>query len=237
MSKSSVKGVTPLSIPMHHGELINEIASTNRSLEAALRRRKHAELHYYNLPNEENDIFRRRIIIAKTDAKQTDLTDVPDVEDCYCTNLPWIGYTTFKHASRQFRARNALGVVVEVVRQFGDYLYLLCDDANRPTDIPRPALMIQLERRIQDGFHHLEITRELNSTTHALHFGDAPAVPDALIEEMWQLGYVWQGECFANTNHGPAARIYACLYGKIVKEVDLKTGDGYEMEARQLACA
>jgi len=215
----------PVTIPLPTSSVYDrrEILQTNTGLEAALRKRRSAEVVYYSLPSPGHDVYRRRIFAAKQDAKQIRLEDAPDIEDCYDTDLPWIGYVSFNGASRSFRAKTVLGVSVEVIREFDGYLYLMTVEGVKPDKPIPPRLLIRRPALLETGWVNVEVHAQVTEEQFEEHFAQMTPLPAALHAYMHDVGYTYNGELGVFEEHFRVDgqhllhdRIWVGLYGKII---------------------
>lgn len=213
----SIKAPRPIQIPSGSGNELRNIALTNPSLQEALTKRRQADLEQYGIPDKTSDVFRRRITIikaAKDKAPPGD--DMPDLEDAQLTDLPWVGYVTFNGANRQFRSKNRLAVVVEVVREFDGYLYCLAEGINRDRPTPLPVVLNVTPPTAWDAYWNVSKQKDLNFNEAMAIFKDVPAIPPRLAQEMMALGYVVEADGFSLPGvDGVGSKLKCELYGKL----------------------
>lgn len=215
MSKAKVSKVVSTNVPVGPATPA-DVAVTNTSLENVLRKRRSAEVTVYGVPDGSTDIFRRRILTAKQDAKQHDVSDVPDIEDCYYTDLPWLGYVTFRNSSRQFRAKTILGVVVDVVREFDGFLYhMVVDQVAKPAAAP---VLVQKKKASGGGVIEFTVQRDIPDAEFIEHFVGIPQYTESLLKHMKSLGYVHDAvkDWFYTPGRPNDDKIVITRYGKIV---------------------
>lgn len=215
MAKKQVETITVMMDPVKNPR---EVAQTNSSLQTVLSKKNRGEIIYHAMPTEETNLFKRRIGCVKIPKSSVDLSNAPDIEDVYETDLPWIGVTTFCNSTRQFRSRNAVAVVVDIVKEYDGYLYLLTVDAAKPSPGMKPALFNTSRFGLTDAYRKLVIERDLSDDVIRKYFDKASSVPKQLIEELRKIGYVFDGvDTFVDpTGSDPKnSKLHCALYGRI----------------------
>lgn len=201
-----------------------ELAVSNSKVFGLLKKKPNADIYHYAIPHGNQDIFRRRIRVVKvdkTDINPANLVDVPDLNDMHFTNLPWAGHSGFEGASRQFRSKKVLAVVVDVHRQFDGFIYGLFVDAGLEVPEHPPILAYWTRAEAHEDNHSVEFDLTPNEAKMKAYFDGAPILPPTLVKEMLALGYVEDGDGFllkhANVDRC-SARIKVQLYGKLIEK-------------------
>lgn len=197
-----------------------EIASANMRIYNRLKRSSVAEISYCGLPDEDCDVFRRRIRvsrIAKENAAPEAMEDIPDLTDMHFTNLPWAGHSTLNSSPRQFRSKNILAVVIDVVREIDGYLYGLYVDAGQDFTPHDPVLVTLVPAKKSNSEHLLFVNKSPSEDMVETLLKPDFNIPPSLIAEMAAIGYqVDELGFYLPERSGFAARIRCELYGKIV---------------------
>ena len=202
-----------------------EVVRSNYLLVKNLLKRNVCEIDVQGIPDEESDLYRRRIHVIKHPLKANEMNppaeELVTLEDIQFTDLPWLGYVTpAPYGSRQFRGRNSLLASVEVVREIDGYLYSLNCDVGRKDFQVDPAI-IEIEGPTRrDTAYKLKARRVANAEEMKEHFGQAKVVPDSLAKELISLGYVQQDNKFIfPPQNDVSTTIVVYLYGKIITPI------------------
>lgn len=159
------------------------------ALQDRLKRVGSAGTQTYSVPTPKNDLFRLDIRCYKRlKEEDDDISDLPDLEDAYHTDLPWAGYTTFRGASRQFRSKNLLALSIGVVREIDGYLWHLCVQAEASRSNKEDLAVVKIPSKSSKKTPII-VEYDLSSEEQHAHFSNAPTVPMSLTNELFQLGY------------------------------------------------
>lgn len=216
---------TPIRLSSLRAPDLREIVHSNAMLVKVLGKRSIAEIDVQAVPDQLNDLYRRRVNVIKYPLRPGEVNPPADemvtLEDLALTDLPWFGYITANpYGSRQFRSRNALLGSVEVVREIDGFLYSLNCDVGRDLPPINPALIEVEGPTRRDTAYKLTARKPKDAAEMLAEFGHAAMVPDTLFHELTSLGYVLNGTKFTLPgNDNPATSILVHLYGKIVTPI------------------
>ena len=203
---------------------IRDINYGSAALVKRLIKAQQAEFDSTSFPDGTDKVFKRRIIVMKCALEPGEVnppaSEMVTLEDMNFTDLPWMGPITIApFGPRQLRAKNAFFAVVELVREIDGYLWLLKVDVG--TGVPRDYSPVTIEvegptRR--DSAFKLFVDNELSPLDQVRHFHDAPQVPESLVKEMTDIGFVHKGDRFTGGTEDTdiCLNIQVILYGKIL---------------------
>lgn len=181
-------------VPVKGEALHYEIEATNASLLHILKKQSRGTVSSFKIPVKDGDIFERKIMAIKFDSIIVGIKEagaIPDLEDVYYTDLPWHGTTTFKQSSPQFRSRNVLGVFLELIKQYDDFLYRFTDFipnkiSGMHDNSNQPTVYILTNHGKKSN------CRRIYRSTRTLKPTDRPAkLPQSLINDMVEAGYTY----------------------------------------------
>jgi hypothetical protein len=207
-----------IDVPLAQCRGSREAKATNSTVQSVLRKKSCAEVIYYAIPDKKSNVFCRRITLAKVDRSELNLDpDHPDMDDLYDTELPWAGLVSFEGSSRQFRARYALKVFVQVTRMYGDVLYLFAEGGW--ADLNPPVLLNVEKNNLVAS--HLKLTIIDDVPKKALDVMIPTKFPKALIDDMRIAGYEWKDDRFVGIDPTrPYSEILCRPYGKFLQPLN-----------------
>lgn len=212
--KAAVKKRRRITITGEKVDSTRNVMEANAAIQRVLSRRTTAELIHYAIPTKESNVFSRLIVVAKIPKVTSDVElDIPDIEDVYDVDLPWIGQTSFKRSTRHLRSKYNLGVMVDAVREYNGYLYLLTDSR---INTPRHEPIIVWETHGLYGTVHLDLDTRVDAAVFEEQFNGVEEVPVELVTELTALGYVQVGNVFSHPRFPTSGSIEVHLWGKRV---------------------
>lgn len=225
-TKKAKKPVTSWTItipPVGNQTEDSSAREANSALQRVLSRKTQADIVHYVLPDESSNVFKRIIRVAKIPRKGEREHDVPDIEDVYMTDLPWFGNVTFKRSSRHLRSKYQLGVAVEMVREYGDFLYYMCDRRLAPKE--HPPVMVW-ESHYATGGVEFHVETDVHEDDRRMYFEGAADVHPDLAKELSALGYVQDGNIFTVPGEPTHGEILVRLWGRRLRVDLMKTFRG-----------
>lgn len=180
------------------------------------------EIDFVDIPGRENRNYLRRITIHKSPSEGTGLrtespeADLPNLDDLAQADISWIGLVkAAPYGSRQFRNRHILTASVDVIREIDGYLYLMrCGHRDMP-DLEPALVSLRSGTRSFVSFR-ISTEHDLSADQLAYHFPNPPKVPESLVKELTDLGFIQDGKQFNWTDGQQTMRITVDLYGKMI---------------------
>lgn len=193
-----------------------EAAVTNSSLQSVLRKRPSADVVFYNVPCDKDNLFLRHTLVLRSLKVDDDApVDMPDLEDLYDTELPWTGKVSFLNAARQFRAKYSFTVFTSLIKEYDGYLYLITEGV-----LPNPThpILIKIDKHpLGDSHSKLTMLNDTNPEVLKVLLAHAKPIPDKLIAELTAIGYVLEGDRFVWYKDGVKCSEILCrIYGKFL---------------------
>jgi hypothetical protein len=212
--KAPTKNYLVINVPLERLRPGREINTTNCSLQSALRKKDHADVVYYNVPDAVDNVFLRHTSIAKVDKARLGEGDHPDMNDIYETDLPWAGFVTFSGSSRQFRSRFGLQVFTRIIKEYDGVLYTLCEGAMVET---RPPVLIKTDKHDISASHvKLTIIDDTHPDVLKAMFRGTECPPKGMLNEMSAIGYEWRTDRFVSRKDLPYSELFCRIYGKFL---------------------
>lgn len=203
---------------------IRDINYGNMALVKRLIKGQQAEFDSTSFPDGTDKVFKRRIIVMKCALEPGEVNppseEMVTLEDLNFTDLPWMGpVTVAPFGPRQLRAKNAFFAVVELVREIDGYLWLLKIDVGSLAPRDYTPITIEVEGPTRrDSSFKLYIDNDLSQLECVKHFNTAPEVPESLVKELTDIGFVRKGNRFTGGTEDTdvCLNIQVILYGKIL---------------------
>lgn len=207
-----------IDVPLAQCRGSREAKATNSTVQSVLRKKSCAEVIYYAIPDKKSNVFCRRITLAKVDRTELGVdADHPDMDDLYDTELPWTGVVSFEGSSRQFRARHALKVFVQITRLYDDVLYLFAEGGFPNDDLP-VAVAVEKNNLVAS---HVKLTIIDDMPEKALAAMIPAKFPKALTDDMRNAGYEWKDDRFVGIDPTrPYSEILCRPYGKLLQPLN-----------------
>lgn len=170
-----------------------------------------------------NPVFMINVALAVAHTPKDGKEDLPDLPDVLETTLPWVGISTFHAAHRQFRNKNCIMAVVDVILEFDGHLYRLYDMGAQETLIPRskPDPLIYTRQFMVDGQHHpvlytkkLSELSDVEAKEHCIKDG---AIHPGLIDHLRIFGFEHVGgKKYYHVFESEGVKLMAYEYGAVL---------------------
>lgn len=208
-----------ISVPLEKIREGREITTTNSSLQSVLRKKESADMVYYNLPSNDDNIFCRHTVVARVDKTALGEADHPDLNDLYSSDLPWAGYVTFGGSSRQFRNKFGLQVFTRIVKEYEGNLYTLCEGG---MPIVRPPILIKVEKHaVSSAYVNLTLIDDTHPEVLKTLLAGPEFPPKSMKDELRKGGYEWKDDRFVawyddKDGNQKYSEIHCRIYGKFL---------------------